>query len=169
VLPLLLTSLIGGVLIWVVVRPGPARLVGLLVFAVLAGLVATAALHWLGVLTGGYLAEAGAIGLLVLAVSAAVCGLGSLLGPAGIGLGALVVFFLGNPISGLASAPELLPKPWGTVGQFLPPGAGGTLLRSVAFFDGARAATPLGVLVGWAVVGLALAAFGRAGLRPARG
>jgi len=29
------------------------------------------------------------------------------------------VFLLGNPLSGLTSAPELLPQPWGAVGQLL--------------------------------------------------
>jgi hypothetical protein len=58
----------------------------------------------------------------------------------------------------LTSAPEMLPQPWGVVGQFLPPGAGGTLLRSVAFFDGAGAAVPGWVLAAWAGVGLVLAA-----------
>ncbi|MFE4251573.1 hypothetical protein ACFRU3_19130 [Streptomyces sp. NPDC056910] len=34
------------------------------------------------------------------------------------------------------------PEPVGRIGQFTPPGAGGTLLRSVSYFDGARALTP---------------------------
>jgi len=104
-----------------------------------------------------------------MAVSAPICGLGALVGPAGVGLGALLVFFFGNPISGLTTAPELLPKPWGAIGQLLPPGAGGSLLRSVAFFDGARSAGPLWVLIGWGLAGLALTAIGRAGVRPRRG
>jgi hypothetical protein len=96
--------------------------------------------------------------LLALAMAAAVAGLGTLLGAGGIVLAVLVVFLLGNPLSGLTSAPELLPQPWGAVGQLLPPGAGGTLLRSVAFFDGAGAATPAWVLGAWAAGGLLLAA-----------
>jgi hypothetical protein len=82
----------------------------------------------------------------------------ALLDAGGVVLAALAVFLLGNPLSGLTSAPELLPQPWGAVGQFLPPGAGGTLLRSVAFFDGAGAAAAGWVLGAWAGVGLALAA-----------
>ena len=84
------------------------------------------------------------------------------LGAPGIGLGVLVVFLFGNPISAVAAAPELLPQPWGTIGQLLPPGAGATLLRSEAFFDGAGSAAPLWTLVAWAVVGLLLVAIGRA-------
>jgi hypothetical protein len=120
-----------------VVRSHAVRVAGLALFAILAGLATTAVLHGLGVLTGGYLAEAGVVALLALAISGAVSGLGALLGAPGLGLGALLVFLVGNPVSGLASAPELLPKPWGTIGQLLPPGAGASALRSVAYFAGA--------------------------------
>lgn len=53
--------------------------------------------------------------------------------------GALLMVMLGNPFSGVTSAPELLPEPFGMIGQRLPPGAGGSLPRSVAFFDGSAA------------------------------
>ena len=65
---------------------------------------------------------------------------------------------VGNPFSGMTSAPEMLPTGWSTLGQWLPPGATGTLLRSVAFFDGAGGTRALWILVGWVVLGLALAA-----------
>jgi hypothetical protein len=159
-LPLLLTSLACGIALLFVVRAHRVRVVGLLTFAILAGPVVAAIMHGLGIVTGPYLAAAGVLALLALAISAAVSGLGAVFGPPGIGIGALLVVFVGNPISGLASAPELLPQPWGTIGQFLPPGAGGTLLRSAAFFDGAGATRPLWVLVGWALAGLALTAIG---------
>jgi hypothetical protein len=160
-LPLVLTSLVAGALLAVFVRQRGARLAGVIGYPILAGLVGAALLRGLGVLHGEYLVEAGAVGLLALAISATVAGLGSVLGRPGIGLGALLIFVLANPISGVAAAPELLPKPWGAVGQLLPPGAGATLLRSVSFFDGAGATTPLLVLAGWAVVGLLLVALGR--------
>jgi hypothetical protein len=169
-LPLLLTSLAAGVALLFAVRSHPVRPLGLLLFAVLAGLATAAIMHGLGLITGPYLVAAGVVALLALAVSAAVSGLGAALGPAGIAVGALLVVFVGNPISGLTSAPELLPQPWGTIGQFLPPGAGATLLRSVVFFDGAGGTRPLWVLAGWSVVGLALTAIGHyreRGLRPA--
>lgn len=159
-LPLLLTSLAAGVALLYVVRSHAVRLIGLLTFAVLAGVVAAGIMHGLGILTGSYLAAAGTIALLALAIGGAVSGLGAILGAPGIGLGALAVFFFGNPISGLAAAPELLPRPWGTVGQFLPPGAGASLLRSAAFFDGAGSNRPLWVLGSWAVGGILLTAVG---------
>jgi hypothetical protein len=160
-LPLLLTSLACGVALLLIVRSAALRMTGLLAFAIFAGLAAGGVLHRLGLLTGAYLPTVGVIALVTLAISATVCGLGTALGNVGVGLGALVVFFVGNPISGLGSAPELLPKPWGAIGQALPPGAGATLLRSVAFFDGAAAARPLWILGSWAVAGLGFVATGR--------
>jgi hypothetical protein len=54
----------------------------------------------------------------------------------------------------------MLPQPWGEIGQFLPPGAGVSLVRSVAFFDGAGARMPLVVLTVWLLAGLALVVAG---------
>jgi hypothetical protein len=113
---------------------------------------------WLDALPGSWAAIAGAIGLVVLAVSATVLGLASHLGRPGIGLGALLMMLIANPWSGVASAPELLPEPAGAIGQLLPAGAGGNLLRSVAFFDGAGASGHLVVLGAWAAIGLTLLA-----------
>jgi hypothetical protein len=157
-LPLLLTSILAGAGLVFAAGSRAVRLAGLLVYGLLAGLVAAAVQHGLGVLAGGYLAAAGVDGLMTLAIAAAVAGLGAVLGRAGIALGVLLVFILGNPISAVASAPELLPKPWGAIGQLLPPGAGATLLRDVAFFDGAGGTVPLVVLASWALVGLILVA-----------
>jgi hypothetical protein len=78
------------------------------------------------------------------------------------------LFFVGNPISGLTSAPELLPEPWGDIGRLLPPGAGASLLRSVSFFDGAGSTGPLWTLVARAVAGLALIALAGRRARTAR-
>lgn len=161
-LPLVLTGMVAGILLSVTVSGRTARFAGLGTFAALAGLVGAAVLHGLGVIAGSYLAAAGVLALLALAVSGAIMGLAAVLGAPGIGLGALLVFLVGNPISSVGGAPELLPQPWGTIGQLLPPGAGGTLLRSVAFFDGAGAAAPLWTLIAWSAVGLALIGVGRA-------
>ena len=158
-LPLILTSLVAGALLAFAVAGRAARVLGVLAYAALAGLAATAIVQWwLDALPGDYLANAAVVALAALAMAAAAAGLGTVLGAGGIVLAALAVFLLGNPLSGLTSAPELLPQPWGTVGQFLPPGAGGSLLRSVAFFDGAGAAAPAWVLAAWAGAGLLLAA-----------
>lgn len=167
-LPLLLTSLAYGVVLPFLVRRRTARLLGLLLFAALGGLLSAAILTGLGVLTGTYLAAAGVLALIVLGVSAAVCGLGSVLGAAGLLLGALVTFLFANPISGVTSAPELLPRPWGDIGQLLPPGAGATLLRGSVFFDGSGTASAFFALLGWAVGGLLLTLVGGADLGRSR-
>jgi hypothetical protein len=159
-LPLLLTSILAGAGLAFAVRSRFALLGGLLVYGVLAGLAAAGVQHGMGLLTGDYVAEAAVDGLLALAIAATVAGLGRVIGRAGIGVGVLTMFVLGNPISAVASAPELLPKPWGLVGQLLPPGAGASLLRSVAFFDGAGAGRAGLVLAAWALGGVVLAAAG---------
>lgn len=155
ILPLIMTSIVAGFLLTALVRSRIARFTGVLLYGVLAGLAATAVVQYgFGALPGDYLLNAAVVGLTATAMAGAVAGLGAVLGLPGAGLVAATVFLVGNPLSGLASAPEMLPQPWGEVGQWLPPGAGGSLLRSVAFFDGAAAAHPTWVLAGWAAVGL---------------
>jgi hypothetical protein len=167
VLPLVMTSLLVGVLLTLRARAAWLRVAGVLLYGLLAGAAATAVLQYgLAALPGSYLANAAAVGLLATAMAGAIAGLGALLGRVGLGLGAATVFLLGNPLSGLASAPEMLPRPWGEIGQHLPPGAGGSLVRSVAFFDGTGAGRPAAVLAVWAVAGLALV--GAAALRRRR-
>jgi hypothetical protein len=164
-LPLALTGMIAGIVLALVIQNRAAKLLGLVIFGIVAGLAGAGVLQlWLGLLPGDYLLNAGAIGLFATATSATLAGLAALLGRAGIILGVVAVFLVGNPLSGVGSAPELLPQPWGTVGQYLPPGAGASLLRSTAFFDGAGATMPLSVLLGYAVIGLALVLVGRAAI-----
>lgn len=156
-LPLALTAMLAGFALVLAVRSRTARAAGALTFGVLAGLAGAAVLQtWLGIIGGAFLVNAGVIALVATAVTGAVAGLGSLLGRAGLGLGALLVFLVGNPLSGVAAAPQLLPQPWGALGQYLPIGAGGTLLRTSAFFDGAGGARPAWVLAAYAAIGLVL-------------
>lgn len=165
-LPLAVTGLLAGVLIFLLVPRRGARVATLITFAVLAGFAGAAVQqYWLDILPGGYLAVAGVLGLVAFAIAGTVAGLGALLDRAGLALGALVVFLVGNALSGIAAAPELLPQPWGAVGQALPIGAGGTLLRSVAYFDGNGGRHALIVLTAYALGGLLLVAAGSRGLR----
>lgn len=48
------------------------------------------------------------------------------------------------------------------IGQWLPPGAGASLLRSVSFFDGAAASGPALTLAWWAALGLGAVLLGSA-------
>ncbi|MEX1651708.1 ABC transporter permease [Streptomyces pseudovenezuelae] len=163
VLPLTLSGIMAGAVVTLLGLRGLRAVTALLVGAALVGVVAAALAHsWLGVLTGNWWAEAGSLALAMLAVSAAVAGLAALAGPAGIGAVAFLVMFLGNPFSGAASAPQLLPEPVGAIGQWLPPGASATLLRSVSFFDGAAAPGPALTLAWWAALGLGAVVLGNA-------
>lgn len=133
------------------------RLTAAALFAVIGGFALTAVLEFgFGTFDGNYWATSAAAVLGIAATSFIVLGLERVIGTAGVGLGAVLVVLLGNPLSGLASAPEYLPAPWGTIGQFLPPGATGTLLRNVAFFDGAAITQPILVLLGYVALGLVL-------------
>ncbi|TDD31262.1 hypothetical protein E1287_27060 [Actinomadura sp. KC06] len=163
-LPLIMSGLAAAVLLTFAVPAAGWRAAGVVLFAVLGGLgVAGIAQGWLSLLPGSYLAVAGVMSLTILAVTGTVVGLAAAVGRAGFGLGALALLLIGNPLSAATSAPEMLPQPWGEIGQFLPPGAAVTLLRSTAFFDGAGAAGAAGILAGWAAAGFVLLAIG--GLR----
>ncbi|MEU0146177.1 ABC transporter permease [Streptomyces sp. NPDC006288] len=155
VLPLTLAGVAAGAIVTLLKLRGARAALTLLGAAALVGVAATAVTHsWLGVVTGDWWTEAGAVGLTVGAIGAAVAGFAALLGTPGIGVGALLMVLLGNSFSGVTSAPELLPEPVGALGQWLPPGAGGSLLRSVAFFDGSAAGGPAVVLALWTLLGL---------------
>ncbi|MBC7301923.1 MAG: hypothetical protein H5T78_13320 [Nocardia sp.] len=161
VLPLVMSGMAAGILLTLLIPAFGARLAGLTTFAIAGGLVSTLVFHtWLSIIPGSYLELAAIAGLASFAVAATIVGLAAAIGRPGIGLGALTMLLIGNPFSAATSAPELLPQPWGTLGQLLPPGAAASLLRSVAYFDGAGAAGPLAVLLVWAAAGLALLGVG---------
>jgi hypothetical protein len=156
VLPLVIAGILVGVVAALATSRGLGRAGLVVAGSVLTGLVATGIVQgWLDVIGGDWVANAGVLSLTVLAIAAALAGLNAVMGRAGLAIGALTMIFVGNPFSGVGSAPELLPEPAGTIGQLLPPGAGGNLLRSTGFFDGAGGAGHLTVLAVWALAGLA--------------
>ncbi|MBF6168198.1 hypothetical protein IU486_26105 [Streptomyces gardneri] len=160
-LPLVMGGLLAAVLLTRLVRGAVRRVTGALAFAVTGGLAVAAILQfWFGSLSGSYLANSGAVALSIAATSLIVLGLESLSGYVGIGIGAVVMMLIGNPLSGAATAPEMLPGWSGAFGQLLPPGAGGRLLRSTAFFDGRGATQAVIVLLAWLALGVALCLVG---------
>ncbi|MFI2478250.1 ABC transporter permease [Nocardia xishanensis] len=166
-LPLVMGGLLAAVLLTRLVHGTVRRVAGALGFAVTGGLTVAAILQfWLGSLSGFYPANACAVALTIAATSLTILGLESLFGYVGIGVGAAVMMLVGNPLSGTATAPEMLPGWSGALGQLLPPGAGGRLLRSTAFFDGRGATQAVTVLVAWVAVGAGLCLVG--GLRARR-
>jgi ribosomal protein L11 len=157
VLPMALAGIAMGGAVTALGLRGTRAATAVLGTATAIGLVAAGIAHsWLGALAGDWWAEAGAFALVALAGGATVAGLAALLGTGGIGLGALLLMLLGNPFSGVSTAPELLPEPAATLGQWLPPGAGGQLLRSVSYFDGNAVEGPLVTLGIWGLLGLSL-------------
>jgi hypothetical protein len=154
VLPLVLSSVIAGVFVSRRGRPGLMQAGALLTTAAVAGLVGIAMVQgWLDALQGSWLENAGVLALTMLAIASFVTGSAAVFGHAGLSLSALLMILVGNPWSGISAAPELLPTPVGTIGQLLPPGAGGNLLRSTSFFEGAGGGGHLTVLLAWIALG----------------
>jgi hypothetical protein len=157
-LPITLAGMLPAVaLVMLLRREVWTRFAAVVVFSGLAGLTIAALLRYaFGSIDQNLWGVAGGLTLGVLAAGLSMLGLGSLFGRTGLVVGALVALLLGNPLSGLTSAPEMLPSGWGTLGQWLPQGANATLLRSTAFFGGAGATTAMVVLTCWILAGMAL-------------
>jgi hypothetical protein len=162
-LPLTICSLIIAAIVALILEFGPAwrMTLALACVSAIAALGAYAVGQWwLGVLPGDAAATWGALALLVLAMSSTTAGLITLVGSPGLGIGAALMVFIGNPFSGTGSAPELLPDAVYHLGQWLPPGAGASLVRSTAYFDGRGAESHVLVLLVWVVFGLGAIASG---------
>jgi len=159
-LPLLIGSIIPVVAMVRLVRRPWARLVGVLAASVLVGATLAGLLHWYGAFTGSWARDAAAMTAVIAAMSTALLGLYTVGRWVGFGLGIATFMLLGNPLSGIATAPEFLPAFWATLGAWLPPGAAGQLLRSAAYFEGAGATHALVVLGSWFLFGLVLVALG---------
>ena len=157
-LPITLAGLLPAVaLVLLLKREVWTRFAAAVVFAAGAGTTIAALLRYVfNSIDQTVWGVAAGLTLGLLAAGLSMLGLGSLFGRIGLAVGALLALLLGNPLSGLNSAPEMLPSGWGALGQWLPQGATATLLRSTAFFDGAGATTAIVVLTCWAVAGAAL-------------
>ena len=160
VLPLLIAGILTGVISSVIATGVLARSALIATGSILSGLVATAIVQgWLDVVGGDWATNAGALSLTVLAIASVVAGLKSLLGEVGAALGALTMILISNPFSAVATAPELLPRPAGGIGQLSAPEPEPTSSRSTGYFDGAAAAGHVAVLAAWTCAGMALLGF----------
>ncbi|MFC8079303.1 ABC transporter permease [Streptomyces sp. NPDC057307] len=166
-LPMVLGGWLAAVLILMQVRGLGRQVSGVFLFSVIGGFVLSAMIKYVfGSVDDGNLFLMTAAAALSLAATAwMILGLRAAFGNPGLGVGGLLVILIGNPLSGLSSAPEMLPDGWSTLGQLLPPGAGGTLLRSVAYFEGNGALVPVLVLTSWMAGGVVLFLFGMARAR----
>lgn len=167
--PLVIGGVLGGVLLSLTVTGAWRRITGVLVYSASAGLVLTGILQsWLGALQADFWMDAAAIGLTIAAIASTVTGLSALLGRAGIAVGAVSMILFANPLSAANVPVEFLLDPWGTIGQWMPPGAGATLLRNLSYFPDADVSFQWLLLGCWTVVGLLLTALDPAGRRAPR-
>jgi hypothetical protein len=159
--PLLLGGMIGGIAISLGVVGSMRRVLAVVVYAAVGGIVLTSILQsWFGALQGDYWLNTAAFALALAAIAAPIVGLVAHLGRAGIALGPIVMMLFANPISGAAVPAQYLPGAWGAVGQWFPPGAAATLVRGLSYFPSADARFPWLVLISWVVGGLLLAIIG---------
>ena len=133
-----------------------SRLGFIVAYGALAGFTAMGMATWIA---GGYgdgiWAAIGLVALTSVTIGALVAGLARLLGFPGIGLAGLVMVLSivssGGPVGTL-----LLPDFYRAIGPWLTADELYSGLRGALFFGGAAVATPIEVLAGWLVAGLAL-------------
>lgn len=155
--PLTLGGMLGGVLISFLVVGPIRRLVALAGFGVGVGILLAVILQpWFGYLQGDFWVNATAMALSIVATSAFIVGCTSLLGPRGIGVGAVLTLFVANPIASAAAPWQFLPSPWGAIGQYFVPGAANWLIRSLSYFPDADLSQQWWTLIGWTALGVVL-------------
>ena len=154
--PLVMGGTIGGVLSLTLIKGTWRRFATATLYAVIAGALTALILStWFGFIPGDFATLWAAFGATYLATASFMIGMGALLVPAaGLGLGAVVTMFIGNPISGASMPSAFLPGAWGQIGQMMVPGASSTLLRSIAYFPEAATSGQWLVLGSWIAFGL---------------
>lgn len=154
--PLVMGGTLGGVLSLTLIKGTWRRFATASLYAVIAGALTALILStWFGFIPGDFATLWAAFSATYLATASFMIGLGGLLVPAaGLGLGAVVTMFIGNPISGASMPSVFLPGAWGQIGQMMVPGASSTLLRSIAYFPEAATSGQWLVLGSWIACGL---------------
>ena len=156
VFPLVIGGILGGSFSALRVNGTWRRFATATLYAVIGGAVTALILStWFGIIPGDFATLWAAFGATYLATASFMIGLGSLfVPPAGLGLGAVITMFIGNPISGASMPSVFLPGAWGQIGQMMVPGASSTLLRSIAYFPEAATSGQWLVLGSWIAFGL---------------
>ena len=154
--PLVMGGIIGGMLSLTLINGTWRRFATATLYAVIGGALTALILStWFGFIPGDFATLWAAFGATYLATASFMIGFGSLLVPAaGLGLGAVITMFIGNPISGASMPSVFLPGAWGQIGQMMVPGASSTLLRSIAYFPEAATSDQWLVLGSWIAFGL---------------
>ncbi|KQT01395.1 hypothetical protein [Cellulomonas sp. Leaf395] len=159
--PLVIGGMIGGVAISVTVVGVWRRVTAVTAYSALGGLAVAGVLQgWFGALAGSYWVNAGIIGLAILAIGGVIVGVVSVVGRPGIAIGPVLFLLVANPIASAAQPWQMLPAPWGAIGQWMPPGAAAALLRDESYFPQADTTQLWVALASWALLGLLLAAIG---------
>jgi len=158
-------ALIGGMatamLAFVLVARPRDRVFTLLTGATLAGLVGAAVLGpWFDLLPGSFGMHWLALSVGVLAIGSTICGLATVAGRAGLGVGVALMMLVGNPWGGAMVPAEFLPGVMGWLGAHMPNGAVMSLMRNISYFPAASQSTQWWILVAWVALGLALLAVG---------
>lgn len=154
--PLVIGGILGGSFSALRVNGTWRRFATATLYAVIGGALTALILNvWFGLIPGDFATLWVAFGATYLATASFIVGVSALSSPlAGLGLGAVVTMFIGNPISGATMPSVFLPGAWGQIGQMLVPGASSTLLRSIAYFPEVATSDQWLVLGSWIAFGL---------------
>lgn len=157
---LIIAGVLGSSMLYLVAqrRALAVHLSAVLALGIGAGLLTAVATNFVvGAFHSQFLAIWGVAALFVLALALPIAFFQRLLGLVGTGIGLLAFIIIGDPSSGGATAPQLLPDPFRAISQALPPGAATTAMRDVVYFHGYGATRALIVLGIYAVLGTILA------------
>lgn len=154
--PLVIGGILGGSFSALRVNGTWRRFVTATLYAVIGGALTALILNvWFGMVPGDFATLWAAFGATYLATASFIVGVSALASPmAGLGVGAVITMFIGNPISGASMPSVFLPGAWGQIGQMMVPGASSTLLRSIAYFPEAATSGQWLVLGSWIAFGL---------------
>lgn len=154
--PLVIGGILGGSFSALRVNGTWRRFATATLYAVIGGALTALILNvWFGMIPGDFATLWAAFSATYLATASFIVGVSALTAPiVGLGVGAVITMFIGNPISGASMPGAFLPGVWGAIGQMMVPGASSTLLRSIAYFPEAATSGQWLVLGSWIAFGL---------------
>lgn len=154
--PLVIGGILGGSFSALRVNGTWRRFATATLYAVIGGALTALILNvWFGLIPGDFATLWAAFSATYLATASFIVGVSALAAPiVGLGVGAVITMFIGNPISGASMPSVFLPGAWGAIGQIMVPGASSTLLRSIAYFPEAATSGQWLVLGSWIAFGL---------------
>lgn len=154
--PLVIGGILGGSFSALRVNCTWRRFVTATLYAVIGGALTALILNvWFGLIPGDFATLWATFSATYLATASFIVGVSALTVPiVGLGVGAVITMFIGNPIAGASMPSVFLPGAWGAIGQMMVPGASSTLLRSIAYFPEVATSGQWLVLGSWIAFGL---------------